>query len=129
MDPGQRARLQPFLGEDGELPQDIDNDIYDTMITKKLNEAQKRNYRGLGLGDYLTSQPAFSEAKDFGRLNAREKELEQDMRDLVREGKKYTDPEVVQIGRERGLVETNAENIKKSKRNESKEDFRELGHW
>ena len=74
MDPGQRARLQqPFLGEDGELPQDIDNDIYDTMITKKLNEAQKRNYRGLGLGDYLTSQPAFSEAKDFGRLNARKK--------------------------------------------------------
>ena len=26
------------------------------------------------------------------------------MRDLVREGKKYTDPEVVQIGRERGQV-------------------------
>ena len=41
MDPGQRARLQQFLGDDGELPQDIDNDIYDTMITKKLNEAQK----------------------------------------------------------------------------------------
>ena len=41
MDPGQRARLQQFLDDDGELPQDIDNDIYDTMITKKLNEAQK----------------------------------------------------------------------------------------
>ena len=86
MDPGQRARLQPFLGEDGELPRDIDNDIYDKMITKRLNDAQKRNYRGLGLGDYLTSQPAFSEARGFGRLNAREKELEQSMRDLVRDG-------------------------------------------
>ena len=87
MDQGQRARLQSFLGEDGELPQDIDNDMYDTMISRKLNEGQKRNYRGLGLGDYLTSQPAFSEAKDFGRLNAREKELEQDMGNLIRDGK------------------------------------------
>ena len=104
MDPGQRDRLQSFLGEDGELPKDIDNDFYDTMMTMKLMKEQKRNYRALGLGDYLTSQPAFSEAKDFGRLNAREKELEQDMRNLIRDGKKYSDPEVIQIGRERGSV-------------------------
>ena len=104
MDQGQRARLQSFLGEGGELPQDIDNDKYDKMISNRLLEDQKRNYRGLGLGDYLTSQPAFSEAKQFGRLNTRKTELKEDMKNLVRKGKKYTDPEVVQIESERRSI-------------------------
>ena len=74
MDPGQGLDFNR-PGEDGELPQDIDNDIYDTMITKKLNEAQKRNYRGLGLGDYLTSQPAFSRSKRFWKTKCKGKRI------------------------------------------------------
>ena len=54
------------------------------------------------MGDYLTKQPAFSEAKDFGRLNAREKELEQDMRESCKRVKNILILKYRKIGRERG---------------------------
>jgi hypothetical protein len=101
MDPGQRARLQGFLDEDGELPKDIDNDIYNTMMNKKLLENQKTNFRNLGKGDYLTKQPAFLETKKYGKAYSRMGELQKEMRES---NKSYTAPENIERGKELGMI-------------------------